>query len=55
MTNNAIPPELEFADDGDDMRQHDRRLNRTRLVAWIVIGALILTGGGATVLALIFG
>ncbi|MCD2499960.1 MULTISPECIES: hypothetical protein [Microbacterium] len=54
MTDNTIPPELEFAED-DDMRQRDRRLNRTRLVAWIVIGALILTGGGATVLALIFG
>jgi hypothetical protein len=31
------------------------RQKRVRLVAWIVIIALLVTGGGATVLALIFG
>lgn len=33
----------------------EARTRRTRIVAWVVIGALILVGGGATVLALIFG
>ena len=33
----------------------EARTRRTRIVAWIVIGSLILVGGGATVLALIFG
>lgn len=31
------------------------RARRTRLVAWVAIVSLILVGGGATVLALIFG
>ncbi|WP_292673703.1 MULTISPECIES: hypothetical protein [unclassified Microbacterium] len=31
------------------------RTRRTRIVAWTVIVSLILVGGGATVLALIFG
>lgn len=31
------------------------RTRRTRITAWIVIGALVLVGGGATVLSLIFG
>jgi hypothetical protein len=31
------------------------RQKRVRMTAWIVIIALLLTGGGATVLALIFG
>lgn len=30
------------------------RQRRTRLVAWVVIIAMILAGGGATVLSLIF-
>lgn len=34
---------------------NDARTRRTRMVAWVVIGSLILVGGGATVLALIFG
>ncbi|MFG6402402.1 MULTISPECIES: hypothetical protein [unclassified Microbacterium] len=31
------------------------RQRRVKLTAWIVIAALILTGGGATVFALLFG
>ncbi|MFT3797934.1 hypothetical protein [Microbacterium sp.] len=31
------------------------RTRRTRIVAWVTIIALILVGGGATVLALLFG
>jgi hypothetical protein len=33
----------------------DKRQKRMRVTAWIVIAALIIGGGGATVLALIFG
>lgn len=55
MSNNSIPPELEFADDGRDDRQDDRRARRIRLVAWIVIGSMVLAGGGATVLTLLLG
>lgn len=33
----------------------EKRQKRMRVTAWIVIIALILGGGGATVLALIFG
>lgn len=54
MTNNALPPELEFADDGDDARS-DRRQGRVRMVAWIAIIAMVVAGGGATVLTLLFG
>lgn len=32
-----------------------KRARRTRAIAWVVIIALILGGGGAVVLALIFG
>jgi len=31
------------------------RTRRTRIIAWVVIAALILVGGGATVLSLLFG
>ena len=31
----------------------DARAKRTKVIAWVVIVALILVGGGATVLALI--
>lgn len=31
------------------------RQRRVKIVAWVVIASLILVGGGATVLALIFG
>lgn len=33
----------------------EKRQRRMRLTAWIVIIALIIGGGGATVLALLFG
>lgn len=33
----------------------DKRAKRMKIVAWTVIISLILVGGGATVLALIFG
>lgn len=33
----------------------ERRNRRIRVVSWIVIVALILGGGGATVLTLLFG
>jgi hypothetical protein len=33
----------------------DKRAARTRVVAWVAIVSLILVGGGATVLALLFG
>ncbi len=34
---------------------NEKRQRRVRMTAWIVIIALILGGGGATVLALLFG
>ncbi|MGB4137536.1 MAG: hypothetical protein WA971_13280 [Microbacterium sp.] len=33
----------------------ERRSRRIRVVAWVVIASLILVGGGATVLTLLFG
>ncbi|GAA3918842.1 hypothetical protein [Microbacterium invictum] len=33
----------------------DKRARRMKVIAWTVIIALILVGGGATVLSLIFG
>lgn len=42
--------------DDDEYRGFaDKRQGRMRVTAWVVIGALILGGGGATVLALFFG
>ncbi|MBO9625707.1 MAG: hypothetical protein J7484_04955 [Microbacterium sp.] len=42
--------------DSDDYGDLDTRRNRRiRIVAWTVIIALILGGGGATVLTLLFG
>ncbi|MEX8034108.1 hypothetical protein AB6V29_13810 [Microbacterium sp. 20-116] len=42
--------------DDDDMTVFsDQRQKRVKITAWIVIGALILTGGGATVISLILG
>lgn len=39
----------------DDLASYNTtRQRRMRIVAWITIGALVLGGGGATVLALIF-
>jgi len=44
------------------MAQHDEddsyaeaRQHRIKVIAWVVIVALILVGGGATVLSLLFG
>lgn len=34
---------------------NDARTKRTKVIAWVVIVALILVGGGATVFALLFG
>lgn len=31
------------------------RQRRTKVVAWVAIAALIITGGGATAFALLFG
>ncbi|WP_279234640.1 hypothetical protein [Microbacterium sp. SS28] len=33
----------------------DARQKRVKVIAWVVIASLILVGGGATVLALLFG
>ncbi|WP_221584741.1 hypothetical protein [Microbacterium sp. G2-8] len=49
-----VPPELEESDDDKPSYLYERN-QRIRTVAWIVIGSLILTGGGATVLLLLFG
>jgi hypothetical protein len=34
---------------------NEARQRRVKVIAWVVIVSLILVGGGATVLALIFG
>ena len=34
---------------------NDARQKRVKVIAWVVIVSLILVGGGATVLALLFG
>ena len=44
----------------DDLSDEDygrlaRRNGRIRLVAWIVVGALIIGGGGSTILLALFG
>lgn len=40
----------------DDYGDFDtRRGRRIRIVAWVVIVSLILVGGGATVISLLFG
>ncbi|MCW2163063.1 hypothetical protein B0I12_000189 [Microbacterium hydrothermale] len=45
-----------MTDDDDDMTVFsDKRQKRVKITAWIVIGALVLTGGGATVISLILG
>ncbi|CAN3700575.1 MULTISPECIES: hypothetical protein [unclassified Microbacterium] len=44
-----------MSDDDDMTVFSDKRQRRVKLTAWVVIGALILTGGGATVLTLILG
>lgn len=44
---------VESDDDYGDLRE--RRNHRVRVVAWAVIVALLLGGGGATALTLLFG
>lgn len=46
---------MSMSDDDDMTGFRQRRQGRMRVVAWITIIALVLVGGGATVLALIFG
>ena len=41
--------------DEDEAVYSEARQKRIRVVAWVVIVSLVLVGGGATVLALIFG
>lgn len=44
-----------MADDDEYGVYSEARQRRIKTVAWIVIISLILVGGGATVLALLFG
>ncbi|WP_438354711.1 hypothetical protein [Microbacterium sp. CJ88] len=44
-----------MADDEEYANFETARQRRTKVVAWVVIVALILVGGGATVIALLFG
>jgi len=41
--------------DDEYQGMNEARTRRTRIIAWVVIVSLILVGGGATVLALLFG
>jgi len=43
------------SDDPEYAEFAGRRRARTRMVAWVVIIAMVLVGGGATVLSLLFG
>lgn len=44
-----------MSDDEDYGELATQRQRRIKLVAWVVIAALIITGGGATAFALLFG
>lgn len=44
-----------MAEDDEYSGFQDARQKRVKATAWIVIVSLILVGGGATVLALLFG
>ncbi len=44
-----------MSDDDEYEGFADRRQMRMKVVAWTVIVALVLVGGGSTVLALLFG
>ena len=44
-----------MTDDEEYRSFNDTRQRRVKVVAWVVIVALILVGGGATVIALLFG
>ena len=43
-----------MSDDEEYAGLQDAREKRTKVIAWVVIVTLIIVGGGATVLALIF-
>lgn len=44
-----------MTDDDDYALYNGARQRRIKVVAWVVILSLILVGGGATVLSLLFG
>ncbi|WP_281166872.1 hypothetical protein [Microbacterium luticocti] len=44
-----------MAEDDEYSALSERRQRRIKMIAWVVIVALILVAGGATVLALLFG
>jgi hypothetical protein len=44
-----------MTDDEDYGDLAGTRQRRVKMVAWVVIAALIITGGGATAFALLFG
>jgi predicted nucleic acid-binding Zn ribbon protein len=44
-----------MANDDEYSDYNETRQRRVKIVAWVVIVSLILVGGGATVLALLFG
>ena len=44
-----------MAQDDEYAGFQDARQRRVKMTAWIVIVSLILVGGGATILALLFG
>ena len=44
-----------MSDENEYRGMNEARTRRTRIIAWVVIVSLILVGGGATVLALLFG
>ena len=44
-----------MTDDEDYGEFAGARQRRVKVIAWVVIAALIITGGGATVFALLFG
>ncbi|WP_169582975.1 MULTISPECIES: hypothetical protein [Microbacterium] len=43
------------ADDEEYSGFNDTRQRRVKIIAWVTIVALIVVGGGATVLSLLFG
>ena len=50
------PPRLTIMSKDDEFDDYNEaRQRRVKVIAWVVIVSLILVGGGATVLALIFG
>jgi predicted nucleic acid-binding Zn ribbon protein len=44
-----------MADEDEFDAYTEQRQRRIKVIAWVVIVALILVGGGATVLSLLFG